>query len=482
MNHKTGRLILILFLLLTSGVFAGNPVKHHIIIDTDCAPDDLRAINLLLSSYEVEVLAMTSEDGTLDPEDGYLRINTLLNELGHQGIPSTQGIITKNAPPPWHELAKTLKWGEEIISYDQPTEVKEFLIKTIEDEEEPVEIICLGPLTNIANAILMKPGIKQEIKRIIWFDQCLNDTEWTNYGMDCLSADYVLKTGIPVYRIKAGESPILFDKKLYQSIGEINTPYARNIFQSHSSDSIQKRMKEDHLKLWDDLAALYLFYPNLFQRDTVYADSSGNVMKVKEPKQIKNAILEHLKLYNIQGNIIFSRFPTDTSFFKTDIQHLTDTLIKFHGLREWKAITLTNEIHNHLGLYSIVGAKMGIRAREYFHTTSDHLNIKSFAGYEPPLSCFNDGLQIGSGCTIGNGSFSIQKDETEPEATVVFNDQKINIHLKTDFYNKIQRTIIKNKNIHGMGSKEYWEAIRKEGIKIWKNFNRREIFEIREVY
>jgi hypothetical protein len=63
---------LILFLLI---FLAGNlnskplPAKsvHVIIIDTDCAIDDMRAISLILSRPEMKVKAILLSDGTLSP-------------------------------------------------------------------------------------------------------------------------------------------------------------------------------------------------------------------------------------------------------------------------------------------------------------------------------------------------------------------------------------------------------------------------------
>ena len=481
MRKQKSTLSLIFLLLIPLMVLGSVPKKHHIIIDTDCAPDDLRAINLLLSSEDVEILAITSVDGALEPEDGYLKISTLLHELGHEGIPTTQGILAKNKTPEWADFVKTVKWGEEIISYDQPAEVKEFLINTIEKEEQPVELVCLGPLTNVANAILMKPAIKQKIKRIIWFDQCLEDSKWTNYGMDCPSADYILQIKIPVYRVKTGEKKFIFNQEFYQSIGNINTPYARNIYKSHSSDSIQQKIKAGNLQMWDELVALYLFYPGMFQQDTTFSDSKGTVMEMKDPEQVYDKMLHHLKLFNNQDNIVFKNFPQDTSFYKADVKPFADSIINHYGLKEWKALVLTNEIHDHLGLYSIIGAKMGIRAIEYFHTNSDHIEIESSGGNKPPLSCFNDGLQVGSGSTMGNGSFKIMEGDNSPKAVVTFNDKSIEIQLKTKYHNQIQQTIIKTKNLYGLESEKYWNTIRKKGIEIWQNFDRKEIFTIREL-
>ena len=41
---------------------------------------------------------------------------------------------------------------------------------------------------------------------------------------------------------------------------------------------------------------------------------------------------------------------------------------------------MTDEFHGHLGVFSIVGAKMGIRAREIFGVGPDMLNVVTYAG------------------------------------------------------------------------------------------------------
>ena len=76
-------------------------------------------------------------------------------------------------------------------------------------------------------------------------------------------------------------------------------------------------------------------------------------------------------------------------------------------MKEWKIVVLTNEFHEHMGIYSILGAKMGLRAREYFHLGIDELEILSFAGSTPPVSCLNDGLQVSTGATLGHGTITL---------------------------------------------------------------------------
>ena len=62
-------LVIILTILNCKIVAHSGKPDYYIIIDTDCAIDDLRAITLLLASSKVQVLGITTSDGTVDPEN-----------------------------------------------------------------------------------------------------------------------------------------------------------------------------------------------------------------------------------------------------------------------------------------------------------------------------------------------------------------------------------------------------------------------------
>ena len=56
-------IILFSIILLTINyLFADSgKARFHVIIDTDCAPDDLRAISLMLASSDYEILAIKAD-------------------------------------------------------------------------------------------------------------------------------------------------------------------------------------------------------------------------------------------------------------------------------------------------------------------------------------------------------------------------------------------------------------------------------------
>ena len=110
--------------------------------------------------------------------------------------------------------------------------------------------------------------------------------------------------------------------------------------------------------------------------------------------------------YDSRQPVCLKAYPTDPALFNETLGPFVKQIIERHGLEEWKATLLTNEMHRHLGLWSIIGAKMGVRAREILNAPFDHLEVISFAGYQPPFSCLNDGIQISTGSSLGRGTIS----------------------------------------------------------------------------
>ena len=76
-------------------------------------------------------------------------------------------------------------------------------------------------------------------------------------------------------------------------------------------------------------------------------------------------------------------------------------------------MVLTNEFHP-TGAYSIIGAKMGIRAREILEAPFDTLRVVSHAGDAPPSSCLNYGLQMATGASWDAARFGFQAGASAP--------------------------------------------------------------------
>ena len=182
------------------------------------------------------------------------------------------------------------------------------------------------------------------------------------------------------------------------------------------------------------------------------------------------------------NNRVFAAFPIDPDLYKSEYAGILKKTVEEFGLIEWKAICMTNEIHGHTGIYSIIGAKMGIRAMEYFNLGVNNLVVTSLAGPDPPLSCFNDGIQISTGATLGQGLITLSDSiSTVPSAFFEFNNQKVLISTKPEIAEQMQDEIAFGVKNYGLQSDEYWLYIEKLALKYWETYDRNKIFQIKNI-
>jgi pyrimidine-specific ribonucleoside hydrolase len=144
-----------------------------------------------------------------------------------------------------------------------------------------------------------------------------------------------------------------------------------------------------------------------------------------------------------------------------------------------KAILISDEFHGHLGVFSNVGAKMGIFAREHFGIGTDLLEINTYAGSKEPLCCMNDGLQVSTGATLGQGSIHlIENTVATPETVFTYNDHSIGLKLKPEYLKELQGVISEEVKNYGLMDEDYWNLIRQTSIRYWLEWDRKKIFDL----
>ena len=177
------------------------------------------------------------------------------------------------------------------------------------------------------------------------------------------------------------------------------------------------------------------------------------------------------------------------------IEAMAERTIARWGKEEWRAVILTNEIHGHIGIYSTIGAKMGIYVLELLSrlcNKAEELKVLSFAGSRPPVSCFNDGLQISTGATLGHGAIEIAKSSAESkehadarvEAIFRFRaicgteakEMQLRVWLKEELMQQIAGDIANAVKQYGH-TPDYWLQVRRLALDYWQQWNRAEIFE-----
>lgn len=144
-----------------------------VVIDSDGAFDDLKAILFLLERPDVDVLALTmSGTGVAHCPAAAQNIAAVLERIDAPEIPVACGRTTplvgdNEAPSLWRMAADGL--GGVDLPEPRPLsdlEAPQLLADTIASSERKVVLVALGPLTNIAESIQADPSFLDNVERI----------------------------------------------------------------------------------------------------------------------------------------------------------------------------------------------------------------------------------------------------------------------------------------------------------------------------
>jgi len=444
---------------------------YNVIIDTDGGVDDFRSLIFFLASMEFNINAITTVDGILYPEESADLVHQLTDKLNHQGIRigvgknlSADKKYRNHALPQWQNTF-------EIRQQNNIESAISVMHKALDNSKRSNIIVALGPLSNIAELLQSHPEILSKIEYVLWYSNSLEKPSGYNYTQDTDAYEYLVENKVPLKIINGGG--LNYNDDFLDICKEIQNSLYADIF-------VEVMAGFNNKSFWDDIIPLYLLYPTLFVEEQI------NNYKIKiTPKKeshfevLATTILNHDKP---DEGVIFNEIPTSGYMLRSDVNDYVEKIIKAHGYQEFKIAAITSEIHSHLGLYSIIGAKLGLRIMEYLHVGLDEVMITSYAGSNPPISCFNDGVQVGTGATIGYGTIMIAKvDKPYPKVLVEYNNRKIEFSLKQEVIDNIRKEIKELISTHGLESELYWTELRKISLDYWLNTNRHDAFEIKEL-
>ena len=439
------RAIVAFIFLLSLASLSAHPWKprNYVIVDTDGGIDDQKAVCMLLASPDVRILAVTVSDGFYGTSEAYSIIRTMLDSLWHEGLQMASG-------------DKAISLIEECLS----------------GETSQVTFIALGSLKTAAAALEGAPSFTKKVKQIIWSNQGLPGEEGLNYKTSPKSVKKVLDGPITV-SVTGGGGETFFNDGLMKEIGEIKTPYARKV-----NDIIRSGASHPFVfTAYDEMVPLLLHYPSLFTASC--GECKNRFFTPADPDALRHAMVTILKGETVKKMQVIKAMPADTSFYMPDLQRNVTEIRNRFGEDEWTSGVIANELHRHLGVFAIIGVKMGIRAREYFCTGVDEMSVTTHAGSTPPLSCMNDGIQVSTGATPGHGLLTVgQETPFTPSADFTHKGRTIRITLNKELADKVSSELKEINFINGLDSDVYWEMVRQNTIKYWLQFDRHEIFDI----
>ncbi len=440
--RRTILTILLLLIFISVGAHPWKP-RHYVIIDSDGGIDDLKAICMMMASPDVRILAITVSDGFLKAPAAYEKIRKMADALHHEGLPVAG-----------------------------PDEAVALIARMLPSETTPVKFVALGSLETAAAAMADIPSFTSRVNQLFWSNSGLPGKDGFNYRSDPEAAEKVLDGTVPVTVTGSGGAGF-YDKGLLQNIGGLHTPYAamvKELINSMPSHSFV-------YTAFDEMVPLLLHFPELF---TEAGEEDKAIYRT--PSNVEGLRVAAFKILNgetVDRMQVIRNMPADTAFYMPDIQPFITEIRNKCGEDEWTSGVIANELHRHLGVFAIIGVKMGIRAREYFCTGVDEMTVTTHAGSIPPLSCMNDGIQVSTGATPGHGLLAVSAEKPFfAAADFTHKDITIRITLKQELADRVSAELKEINFIHGLDSDIYWELVRKNSIKYWLQFDRHEIFDI----
>ena len=182
-----------------------------IIIDTDPGQDDAVAILLALASPELEVLGITTVAGNVPLALTSRNARMLLELAKRRDVPVYAGAIRPMVRPLVTAEYIHGKTGLDGPDLPEPTlsltpgDAVDFIIRTLRERAAGTVTLCpLGPLTNIALALVRSPDIAARIGQIVLMGGgCFEGGNITpaaefNIYVDPHAAEVVFKSGVPI--------------------------------------------------------------------------------------------------------------------------------------------------------------------------------------------------------------------------------------------------------------------------------------------
>ena len=183
--------------------------KIPVIMDVDTGIDDAVALILAMSSPQIDLKGVTVVAGNQIIEKTLHNTLSVVDFFGNGNIPVAKGASKPLVRELYFDAATH---GESGLGTAQlpPPQIKphqldavDFIRDTLENSEEKIILVPVGPLTNIAILLMCYPHIKEKIDKIVMmgggaFEGNMNATCEFNLFVDPEAAQVVFDSGVEI--------------------------------------------------------------------------------------------------------------------------------------------------------------------------------------------------------------------------------------------------------------------------------------------
>ena len=262
-------------------------------IDTDTGVDDAVALLCALKLDKLAIRGISSVAGNVEHAKTFKNCRNVLAYAGREDIKVYPGAIK----PMCVELDDASEvHGKDglggVVIPESPAKKEtmhawDAIYEAAKKEGGKLQIVAVGPLTNIANAIISHPDLKDMIERILIMGGAAvggNATMAAEFNIyaDPHSAETVMQSGIPVVMFGLDVTVDAYlDSKDIQDIRDFNTKISKffvDVVQSNLNFYI-KNYKREILCIHDACPLIYLQYPEIFtgQKAGVYVETQSRL-------------------------------------------------------------------------------------------------------------------------------------------------------------------------------------------------------------
>ena len=253
---------------------------RKIIIDTDPGQDDAVAILLALGSPEIELLGITAVAGNVPLALTQKNARTILELARRTDVPVFAGADRPLLRPlitAEHVHGKTGLDGPTLPSPTMPLQdihAVDFLIRTLRSEPAGTVTLCpIGPLTNIALALMQAPDIAGRIAEIVLMGGAyfevgnITPAAEFNIYVDPEAAAKVFACGAPITVMPLDVThKALTNAARVQAFRDLGTPVGQAV--AEWTDFFERFDKEKYgaagAPLHDPCTIAYLIRPEIF--------------------------------------------------------------------------------------------------------------------------------------------------------------------------------------------------------------------------
>ncbi len=259
--------------------------KRPIIIDTDPGIDDAVAIAIALFSEELDVRLITTVAGNVSLDK--VTYNTLrILKFFKKEVPVARGAAEPLILPLLDASNVHGKSGMEGFDFEEPDDhlllpehAVNAMYQVIMESKEPITLVPIAPLTNIALLLKLYPEVKGNIREIVLMGGSAGRgnkgvmSEF-NIATDPEAAKIVFDSGLPLVMagLDVGWKALVLpeDSAKLPQLGEVGR-MAYCLFQKYRGGSMKTG-----LKMYDSCAVAYLLKPEMYQMEETYVDVELN--------------------------------------------------------------------------------------------------------------------------------------------------------------------------------------------------------------